>query len=940
MKETSRTKSELLAEIAILNKRNKLLEKLKANNKHLSHKLQESEDRCNALLNNSIDAILLTAPDGRILSANPEACRIFGRSEEEICRMGRNGVLDSMDPRLKIALAERERTGQFRGELTFIRKDGTHFPGEISTSIFKDRAGNLLTSMIIRDITDRKQAEKRLFKSEKKFSLSFQINPNPMAISDVATWKYIDVNQAFIKWTGFLREEVIGKSAQDLHLWVNEEDSGKLLDSLAATGEISNEDILLRQKSGSVRNVLFSGRFIEIEQEHYVLTLAHDITERKRAEELLQSSYRFLNDIIDFLPDATFVIDRNGRVITWNRSIEKITGISKSDIIGRGNYEYAIPFYGQRRSLLIDLALLSDEAFENSNYNHVSKDGDILCAEAYVPKTKKGKGAFMWGMASKLRDASGNIIGAIESIRDITERQYIEKKLQESEKQYRTFFSTSRDCVFISTTDGRLIEMNDAGIELFGYSNKNEILQMDLFDLYEKKEDRRKYINSILEEGYVKDYRVNLRRKDGKMIQTLITSTVQYDVAGNVIGSMGTIKDITERQRAEEERERLQAQLMQAQKMEAVGTLAAVIAHDFNNILGGLIGYTEMSLLHIGMHNPLVKQYLEQIRNGTQRAADLVKQILTFSRKTDREIRPIKVIPILKETIKLIRAAIPPHIEIVDIIEAERDLILADPTGIHQVLMNLCTNAAQAMLEKGGVLKIGVFNVYLDEHSGISGDIKKGCHLQITVGDTGPGINVADIDHIFDPFFTTKKPGEGTGLGLAVVHGIVQSLKGGIIVRSLPDKGTTFEIDLPLIDEQKDILQNNLEKTYVGGKEQILFVDDEENIARVYERMLKEMGYNVLATTSCAAAIGSFKLQPDHFDIVITDQIMPEMLGTEMIAELVKIRPDIPVIICTGFMEITSQCQEVLSRIDSFIMKPCTMSTLDATIRKVMLRRK
>jgi len=392
--------------------------------------------------------------------------------------------------------------------------------------------------------------------------------------------------------------------------------------------------------------------------------------------------------------------------------------------------------------------------------------------------------------------------------------------------------------------------------------------------------------------------------------------------------------DITRVKDLEKESLRIQAQLQQAQKMEAIGTLAGGIAHDFNNILSAVIGYTEIVLADSAEGSQQHKNLQEVLRAGN-RARDLVNQILMFSRQTDRELKPVQINQIVIETLKLLRASLPTTIRIEPNLSSNA-AVLADPTQIHQVMMNLCTNAAHAMRDKGGLLKIELSDVelseeFLEQHP----YLLDGSYLKLRVSDTGHGMEKKITDRIFDPFFTTKERGEGTGMGLAVVLGIVKSHGGTITVESSVGQGASFDVYLPVID-RKAGAEAMPKISMPTGNERILFVDDEKALADLGHQILKRLGYDVTTRTSSIEALELFIVQPDKFDLVITDTTMPNMTGDELARRLMAVRSDIPVILCTGYSERISKEKAYAIGIREFVLKPIVMSEMAVTVRKVL----
>ncbi len=383
------------------------------------------------------------------------------------------------------------------------------------------------------------------------------------------------------------------------------------------------------------------------------------------------------------------------------------------------------------------------------------------------------------------------------------------------------------------------------------------------------------------------------------------------------------------------ERRRMEDQLLQAQKMEAIGTLAGGIAHDFNNILGAIIGYTEISLYDLP-ENTNARNNLTQVLQAGNRARDLVKQILAFSRKSNPDQELIDIVPITKEVLKLLRASLPSTIDIRSRIAPEIGLILADPTQIHQVLMNLCTNAAHAMEDGGGRLDVELTTVQLTvEARSTLPDVEPGCYVQLNVRDNGHGIDPAILDRIFDPYFTTKEMDKGTGMGLAVVHGIVRSQKGCIQVRSRIAGGSEFEVLFPVAQRQAD-QESTMERPVVKGSERVLFVDDETALVQLGKAMLERLGYEVCACTDSLEALEAFRADPDRFDILVTDLTMPNMTGVRLARKLREIRHALPVVICTGYSDqLTPEHVRSLG-ISGLLFKPLVLSDLSQEVRRAL----
>lgn len=514
-------------------------------------------------------------------------------------------------------------------------------------------------------------------------------------------------------------------------------------------------------------------------------------------------------------------------------------------------------------------------------------------------------------------------------------KQYLEhmvkertKDLYESEERYRRLLEDLPVGLFRTSIDpeGNILMSNPAMAGIFGYKTTDDLLKISVSDLYKKASERQQFLDMLLKKGTVHGLELEMKKKDNTQLIVSITAHLVRDSNNTPLYIDGIIEDITKRRA-------LEHQLHQAHKLESIGTLAGGIAHDFNNILSTILGFadlTKSSFETQGYHD----ENLEEIINAGLRAKELVDHILTFSRKTEIKKKPVKIEPLITETLRFISATLPSTIEVSYKSNNSECVVLADPTQLHRIIMNLCTNSARAMKDSG-VLSISLEEIKLEDEDLLQyKELSQGNYAGITVSDTGYGIPKYMIENIFDPFFTTKERGEGTGMGLSVVHGIVKELNGAINVYSETDTGTTIHIFLPEYSEKlPESTEPELPVKKITGK--ILFVDDEEPITQSGAILLKAIGYDVVSTTSSIDALELFKSNPDLFDLVLTDEYMPEMSGIELSRKLIEIRPNIPVILCTGFsVDFTRETMKTAG-VCEVIRKPLISNKVKEAIERV-----
>jgi PAS domain S-box-containing protein len=678
----------------------------------------------------------------------------------------------------------------------------------------------------------------------------------------------------------------------------------------------------------------------------------------ERTTALRKSEQRW-STTLSSIGDAVIATDVSGIITFMNQVAETLTGWALAEAVSKPVSEvFRIVNERTREEVESPVAKVLREGMVVGLANHtilVKKDG------TEVPIDDSG---------APIRDKDGTTMGVVLVFRDIAERRLAEEALRESRVQLNLAVkSASMGVWHWDLVEGRR-SFDEQACRLLGIEPATFTGRADEFFGAVHPDDRemlKAALTGTIEQDvpYEPEYRAVW--PDGSVHYIAARGRlVRYDTDNRAERINGVIWDITNRKRTEEElrkahdelekrieertaelrqayyrlmdetreREKVESQLRQAQKLEALGTLSGGIAHDFNNILAAIIGFTELVADHI-TEGSRGERHVQRIMEASIRGRELVRQMLTFSRKTEQEKKPLLLSDIVKETVKLIRATTPTTIDVRVKVQSESALILGDPTQMQQVLMNLCTNAAHAMRENGGALGIELSDFNVSGSGGNFQSVEPGPYMKLIVRDTGTGILPDVIDRVFDPFFTTKKLGEGTGLGLSVVHGIIKQSNGYITVESEPGKGSTFTVYLPGVvgETETDAASEDVLPT---GTERVLFIDDEAALVEMGEDILAALGYDVTSRTSSKKALSLLREDPHRFDLVITDQTMPDITGIELAKEILSFRADMPIIMCTGFSHLVDAEKARGAGIKAFAMKPLTKREIARTVRQVL----
>ncbi len=891
--------------------------------KRTEEALKESEERYIELFERSLDCIYIHDFEGNFIDANPAALDLLGYTKEEITALNFASLL-SEDELLKQgfnALRDIIEKGSQKdlSEYKIKKKNGDYVYVESKGSLlYKDGKPYAIVG-IGRDITERKWTEEVLRKNEAKLAESNQLlagvleHTHMMAVFLDPQFNFIWVNRAYADTCQQEPSFFPGKNYFDLY---PDEENHAIFQRVVDTGEpFFVEARPFEFPDQPERGVTYwDWSLIPVKDgmgkvTGLVFTLV-EMTGRVWSEEALRESEEKYRGVFDESITAVYLFDDKKKFIESNKAGLDLLGYSREELLNM-----SIPDVDADPIVVLPAhkQLLGGERIINYEHQLKRKDGRIVT---------------VLNNSRPLTDSEGNVVGMQSTLIDITERVQVKDALHESEEKYRKLFENESDAVMIFDAETLLFEdANEATLNLYGYS-KGQFLSLTVEDISAEIEKTRAVVQQ-LKEGKPEIKKIPLRyfkKKDGSIFPGEI-STGTFTSSGRK-KIIGAVREVTERRQ-------LESQLRQAQKMESIGTLAGGIAHDFNNILFAIVGNTELALEDIPEWNP-VHANLEEIKASSLRAAGIVKQLLNFSRKADYELKPIDAVAVIKDALKFLRSTIPTTIEIRRHLPEKEAVILADPIQINQALMNLCVNSSQSMEETGGILEITVEKTTMEE--GVVKnftDLAPGEYVKIAVSDAGPGIDSEIIDRIFDPYFTTKEIGKGSGMGLAVVLGIVKTHGGAIAVDSQPGKGVTFTMFFPVIAE-KPVMEVKTPDEIPRGNEMILFVDDEKSITIMTQKILERLGYRVETRLNPIEALELFRSKPDEFDLVITDMTMPQMTGVKLAKKLKDVRSDIPVIICTGHSSLIDEKKAEELGIAAYAMKPIEMSDIAGTIRKVL----
>jgi PAS domain S-box-containing protein len=887
---------------------------------------EKSEKRFRSVIESTADGIVITDRAGRIALANSGAEKMFGYGSGELAGLSLQNLLAAGDgeeaPALFSGPGGSPVPGETRG-LLGLRKDGSRFPLDCNISTWP-QGEEILFSGILRDTTEQKNMLKSLENSKALLTSLIDSIPDLIFYKDKQS-VYLGCNQAFTAFAGWDEEKLIGHTDYDFF-------SREVADFFRARDREMLEQGAPRRNEEWVtypsgkRVLLDTLKTPYYDPEGHVLGLigiSRDITERKIAEEALQESEERFRAIFEQAAVGVALINSaTGRFIKVNQKYCNIVGYSPAEL----------------QELSVRDITHPDDLVQDRVYMERLASGEIrefALEKRYVHK--QGRIIRIMLTVSSL-GIEGRPDYHIAVVEDITDAREALEALNKSESLLNEVGEIARIGGWEMDLITRQAKWTRVVHDIFEIEPGQPIPGADehlACYLPEYRPMIEKAVQNLIDHDAPLEFEAEIRTAKGNIKWCrALGKSVRRD--GKCLKIYGTFQDISREKKAAAEKEALEKKFRQAQKMEAIGTLAGGIAHDFNNILVPIIGYTEMVIdaLPTDSQN---RQDLREVLTAANRAKELVKQILRFSREREQEMVPLLIAPIVKESIKLLSSSIPKNIQIRRNISTKALTVLADASQIHQIMMNLGTNAYQAMRDQGGILDISLAEADADDlplERALA--VADGQYLEIMVRDTGKGMDAQTRERIFEPYFTTREKEDGTGLGLAVVHGIVSTLKGKIFVESEPGRGSSFYIYLPLFSTPFQEEEKETNQICPTGTERILVVDDEKGITETIARRLTGLGYQVTTRTSSVEALELFRHKPDAFDLVLTDQTMPNMTGDQLAVELLAIRPDIPLILCTGYSSVMDPDRARELGIKAFLLKPVIRYEMARAIRTVL----
>jgi PAS domain S-box-containing protein len=871
--------------------------------------LRRSEARYRAMVEHQTEFVVRWLPDGTRTFVNQAYCHHLRASPREL-------VGTSFYP--QVAPEDLPQVKEKIRGLTPERPAETHEHRVVTTNgsiawqqwthrgIFDDNGRLIELQSVGTDITDRKRAERALrltqFAVDRAADAIFWLRPDG---------RLIYVNDAACESTGYMRDELLSMTVLDIDTDFSDQRLQDLVEEISANGScsfISHH----RSKHGRIFPIEVVANYLEFDGQDYVVALARDITERQETERVLRDNEERLKVLFEFAPDACFLTDLQGVLLDGNRATEVITGFGRDELRGKSLFD-------------VDILSLDDLPKATASLMESARGRPVGPVE-YVLTRRDGTRVTVEIRTYPVRIKKQHLVLAIA--RDITERREAEQALRQSEADLRALVDHATYGIYRSTPAGRFLSVNPTLVSMLGYDDENQVLGLDIeSQLYLTPQERKRVLELCTAEGRFDGIETEWQRRDGTPIQVRVSGRPVFGETGDLACFEVFVMDVSEQRMLEE-------QLRQAQKMEAIGQLTGGIAHDFNNLLSVILLNAEFVASALKGGQPAMLPDVQEIEAAARKAAAMTKQLLGFSRRADLLMVPTNIGRVVRELFPMVRRLLPETIDVEIDVRSDHAIAVADTGAVEQMLLNLATNARDAM-KQGGKLRVEVSGAHLDHaYCSLNPSARPGNYVCLSVADTGTGMDAATRARIFDPFFTTKPLGEGTGLGLAMIYGLIKQHGGHVMVYSEPGDGTTFRLYFPAAQVDSSS-EKDRESTggLFGGSETILLVEDETALRRTGRRILEKYGYTVIDAADGEQALKIYEERRAEIDLIVCDLVMPRMSGAEFYKTLRRMGDPVKFILASGYSEKEAE-RRTLDASVPFVQKPWRLDELLSRLRQ------
>jgi PAS domain S-box-containing protein len=913
MADKKRTKAELIEELTKLRRQLAELERQAAAREVAEEALRTEKAFLDELFENAPEAVVLVTNDSFILRANRFFTNVFGYEEKEVVGKNIDEILaphDLTDEAL--GYTQQAASGErLYAETVRRHKDGTLVDVSILGVPIRVSGGQVAVYGIYRDITGRKRAEKALRDSEERHRKLFESTPIGLGVAD-GQGNLLAFNEGILKPGGYTREDIeqIGNVGA---LYAEPEERVRVLAKAAQQGFLRQEEVRFKRKDGGHYTALLSLTPVQIDGGTGWQAMVEDITERKRAEEVLLREKHFSDMSIDALPGIFYLVDEDGKFLRWNKNLPHVSGYTDQEIAQMHPLDF---LEGEERDRM------QRGMGEVLARGHATVEMDMVA--------KNGSRIPYFFTAHRIQlDERQCIIGTGINI---AERRRVEDELRRSESKYRALVEHATYGIYRANADGCFLSANPALVEMLGYESEVDLLQAERCEeTYANDAERERLVELCGNMGRIVGMEMEWRKKDGRRVTVRLSGRPLTTESGELEAYQMIAEDVTEHRV-------LEAQLRQAQKMEAIGQLTGGIAHDFNNVLTVILANADLISSGLPRELTQARADVEDVQAAARRGSTLIRKLLGFSRRERLEVHPTDLTLLVSELSGVLKRVVPESIEIQVVAGEAEATVLADPGAVEQIVLNLATNSRDAMPD-GGILRIEVTRTWLDEgYRATHPWVEPGEYVCVTCSDTGMGMDASTQERVFEPFFTTKPPGEGTGLGMAMIYGLVKQHGGYVHVYSEVEQGTTVNVYFPAASgEVGSAVDEVIRFEELRGRgETILLVEDEDGIRRATKRALEGRGYEVLVAEDGEEALEMFHRHEAEIDLIVSDLVMPRLGGRQFYEALKKEGKDPRILFTSGYSVDDVKAGSGFLRDVPFLHKPWTLTDLFLRVRQVL----